>query len=143
VKKIMLFLIVAVVALTPVCAQALSVGDWGGWPTLGLQFGDKFAGYLGYSNFGAVGGGSSTSTMLAKVDCNLAKLGDVQTKLGVFYQWVSPGSGTTLGLTWGVAIMPVNNLSLGFDIVLAQSNSSPSSTDILPSAVFTANLAVM
>ena len=143
-KKIMMFLVVAAIALTPVCAQALSVGDWGGWATLGTQFNDKFAGYLGYSNFGGVGGGSSTNWMLAKVDCDLAKLGDVQTKAGVFYWWTSPNAvgnpGSRLGFTWGAAIMPVNNLSVGFDIVLAQSNSSPSSTDILPGAVFTANL---
>ena len=139
-KKFILLLTVAILALTPVCAQALSVGDWGGWATLGTQFGDKFAGYLGYSNFGAVGGGSSTNWLLAKVDCNLAKLGDVQTKVGAFYWWTSPNSGSRLGVTWGASIMPVSNFSVGFDAVLVQSNSTPSSTDILPSAVFTANL---
>ena len=139
----MMFLIVAAMVLIPVCAQALSVGDWGGWATLGTQFGDKFAGYLGYTNLGAVGGGSSANWMLAKVDYDLAKMGDVQPKIGVFSWWTSPNSGSRLGLTWGASIMPVNNFSVGFDAVLAQQNGSPSSTDILPSAVFTANLNLM
>jgi hypothetical protein len=136
----MLFLVAAMVVLTPVCAQALSVGDWGGWATVGTQLSDKFAGYLGYSNFGAVGGGTSTNYLLAKVDYDLAKMGDVQPKLGVFSWWTSPNSGSQLGLTWGAAIMPVKNFSIGFDAVLIQQNGTPSSTDILPNAVFTANL---
>ena len=141
-KKLMMLLIVAAVALTPVCAQALSVGDWGGWPTVGMQFGDKFAGYLGFSTFGS----TARSWYLAKVDYNLAKLGDVQTKAGAYYSTTSPDIGTQLGLTWGAAIMPVNNLSLGFDIILAEQNMAPgttSNTDILPSAVFTASLNIM
>ncbi|MFA4905143.1 MAG: hypothetical protein WC645_01425 [Candidatus Margulisiibacteriota bacterium] len=141
-KKIILLLVVAIVALTPVCAQALSVGDWGGWPTLGMKFGDMFAGYLGFSSFG----GTSRSWMLAKVDYNLAKLGDVQTKAGAFYWTNSPNVSSQLGITWGAAIMPVNNLSLGFDIILAEQNMAPganSNTDILPAAVFTANLNVL
>lgn len=139
----MLFLVALMVVLTPVCAQALSVGDWGGWATVGTQFGDRFAGYLGYSNIGGAGGGSSTNWMLAKVDCDLTKLGDVQTKVGVFSWWTSPNSGSRVGVTWGASIMPINNFSVGFDAILAQSNSSPSSTDILPSAVFAANLNLM
>ena len=135
-----MFLIVAAIALTPVCAQALSIGDWGGWATIGTQFGDRFAGYLGYSNFGAVGGGSSTNMMLVKVDCDLAKMGDVQPKLGVFSWWTSPNSGSRLGLTWGASIRPLSNFSVGFDAVLIQQNGTPSSTDILPNAVFAANL---
>ena len=131
---------VAAIALTPVCAQALSIGDWGGWATVGTQFGDKVSGYLGYSYFGGVGGASGTSWLLAKVDYDLAKLGDVQTKAGVFYWGTSPNVGSRLGITWGATIKPVNNLSVGFDLVLAQQNSTPSSTDLLPNAVFTANL---
>ena len=81
--------------------------------------------------------------MLLKVDYDLAKLGDVQTKAGVFYWWTAPNSGSRLGVTWGASIMPVSNFSVGFDAILVQSNSSPSSTDILPGAVFTANLNLM
>jgi hypothetical protein len=143
VKKIILFLMVAAVALTPVCAQALTVGAWGSWATIGTQFADNFSGYLGYSNFGGVGGASSTNWMLVKIDYDLAKLGDVQTKAGVFYWWTSPNVGSRVGATWGASITPVKNLSAGFDIVLAQSNSMPSSTDILPSAVVSASLTVM
>lgn len=139
-KKIIMFLIVAAVALTPVCAGALMIGDWGGWATVGTQFGGGFSGYLGYTYFGGVGGASGSHWALAKVDYNLAKMGDVQTKAGVFYWGTSPNVGSRLGLTWGASIMPVNNLSVGFDIVVAQQNSTPSSTDILPSAVFVANL---
>ncbi|MDD5382402.1 MAG: hypothetical protein PHH60_01970 [Candidatus Margulisbacteria bacterium] len=139
-KRLVLLLIAAIMLLAPTGAQALSVGDWGGWPTLGMQFGDKCAGYLGYSNYG---GTTSTSWVLAKVDYNLTKLGDVQTKAGIFYWLTSPDAGTQLGLTWGAAIMPVNNLSVGFDIILAERNSNPgadATMDILPGAVFTANL---
>lgn len=75
-KKSILFLIVAIMVLIPISAQALMVGDWGGWPTLGLKFNDMFSGYLGFSNFG----GTSRSWILAKVDYNLSKLGDVQTR---------------------------------------------------------------
>lgn len=139
-KKIMMLLIVAAVALTPVCAQALTVGAWGTWATVGTQLGAGFSGYLGYSYFGGAGGASGTHWLLGKVDYNLAKLGDVQTKAGVFYWGTSPDVGTQLGLTWGVAAKLASNLSVGCDIVLAQQNTKPSTTDILPSAVVNANL---
>jgi hypothetical protein len=135
-KKLALFLIGAAIVLSPACAQAISIGDWGGWPTIGMQFNDNLSGYLGYSYYGT----GSQSWVLAKVDYNMAKLGDVQTKAGVFYWMTSPNVGTRVGLTWGASIMAVNNLSVGFDVVLAQANTVPTSTDILPGAVITANL---
>ena len=135
-RKLALFLVVAAVILAPACAQALSVGDWGGWPTVGIQFNDNISGYLGYSNYGL----PSSSWILAKLDYNLAKLGDVQTKAGVLYTMTSPNTGTSLGLTWGASVMAVKNLSVGFDIVLAQANGTPSSTDILPYTAMAVNL---
>ncbi len=138
-----MLLIVAAVALTPVCAQALTVGEWGSWATVGTKFGAGFSGYLGYSYFGGAGGGSADNELLVKLDYNLAKLGDVQTKAGVYYFWTSPDIGTQLGLTWGASVNVVNNLSLGFDAVLARANTKPSTTDILPVAVVTANLTLM
>jgi hypothetical protein len=36
--------------------------------------------------------------------------------------------------------MAVKNLSVGFDIVLAQANGTPSSTDILPYTAMAVNL---
>jgi hypothetical protein len=135
-KKLALLLVVAAFVFAPVSAQALTVGDWGGWPTVGTQFNDNLSGYLGYSYFGS----TSTSWVLAKLDYNLAKMGDVQTKAGVYYTMTSPNSGTSLGLTWGASIMAVKNLSVGFDVILARANGTPSSTDVLPFAVITANL---
>lgn len=135
-KKLAWLLVVAAIVLAPAGAQALSVGDWGGWPTVGMQFNNNLSGYLGYSNFGA----TSRSWILAKLDYNLVKLQDVQTKAGVFYTMTSPNAGTSLGATWGASVMATQNLSVGFDIVLAQVNGTPSSTDILPFAAMTANL---
>ncbi len=135
-KKLALLLVAAVFVFAPVSAQALSVGDWGGWPTIGTQFNDNLSGYLGFAYYGT----GTSSNVLAKVDYNLAKLGDVQTKAGVYYTMTSPNTGTALGLTWGASIMAVKNLSVGFDVILARANGTPSSTDVLPGAVMTANL---
>jgi len=131
-----MFVIAVVLILFPACAQAWTVGDWGGWPTVGMQFNDKFSGCLGFSNYGS----TSRTWILAKVDYNLAKMGDVQTKAGVHYIMTSPNAGTELGLTWGASIMAVKNLSVGFDIVLLALNGTPTSTDILPYAALSANL---
>ena len=133
-----MLLVLATIILAPTCASALSIGYWDAWPTIGQQFNDKVTGYLGYCYYGQ----TSRSYLLAKVDYNLMKLGDVQTKVGGFYIASSPSVRTDLGLTWGASIMATKNLSVGFDIILldSESFSGSSYTDILPYSTITANI---
>lgn len=144
-KKIALWLVVAVIILLPVCAQALSIGVWNEWPTLGMQINNNLSGYIGFNSMGGVSGASSTNWYLVKLDYNLSKIGEVQTKAGIYYYANSTGAGaagdpsSAVGLTYGGSIMLAKNLSVGFDELLVQANSNPSSTDILPRATASVN----
>lgn len=139
-KKIALLLIGIALLITATSANALSVGTWGNWATIGTQFNDSFAGYLGYSYDGA----AATNWLLVKVDMNLAKIKDVQTKAGLAYWATSPNNnGSSLGLTWGASVMVLPNVSIGGDIILASYNTSTggtNSTDILPAGEMSFNL---
>jgi hypothetical protein len=138
-KKIAVFVFAAMIVLAPVAAQALSIGCWNRWPTVGQQFNDKLAGYLGY-NYTSNYNNQATSWYLVKLDYNLVKLGDVQTKVGIDYWGSSPNTDSGVELTYGASIMAAKNLSVGFDIILAGSYNNPTSTDILPSANVAVNL---
>jgi len=115
-KKLALLIVglALVLSASRVNAMQLSVGDWAGWPVLGLHFNDTFTGYLGYSYVGS----TKVSYGLVKVDMNLAKIKDAQTKAGVYYSMTSPNNGSTLGLTWGASVMVLPNVSVGADIDL-------------------------
>jgi len=88
-KKLILLLVAAIVVLSPITAQALSVGTWNVWPTIGMQFNDKLSGYLGF-NYTSNFNNTATSWGLVKLDYNLVKLGEVQTKVGVDYWGSAP-----------------------------------------------------
>ncbi|OGC22194.1 hypothetical protein A2291_01195 [candidate division WOR-1 bacterium RIFOXYB2_FULL_42_35] len=92
-----LLLIGLTLILTPT-AQALTVGDWGGWATVGTKLADKVSGCVGFSVFG---GTTSTTWLLAKVDYDLVKPGKLQTKAGIFYWLTSPRFRDTLRLYLG------------------------------------------
>ena len=120
-------------------ALQMSVGTWYDWPTVGVKFNDKVSGYLGYS----YNGSTQTNWVLAKVDVNLAKIKDVQTKAGVVYYTTSPRSASSLSLTWGASVMVLPNVSIGADIILVGFDTNAAgvnSTDILPSAAMSFNL---
>ena len=138
-KKIAVFVFAAMIALTPVAAQALSIGCWDQWPTVGHQFNDKISGYIGFNHYGNYNN-SPTNWYLVKVDYNLAKFGNVQTRAGIDYWWSSPTVDSATELTYGAYIMAAENLSVGFDITLARFNNIPSSTDILRCANASVNL---
>lgn len=136
-KKLALFVLGLALLLAPVSAQALMVGDWGGWATVGTQFNENISGYLGYSYF------NPTNWLLVKADYNLAKLGDVQTKVGANFELTSPNSGSSLGLSWGISAMMVKNLMIGTDLILVRFNRNAGgggTTDIIPAAVMVAQL---
>ncbi|MCX5750448.1 MAG: hypothetical protein NT099_02060 [Candidatus Saganbacteria bacterium] len=140
-KKLTLFLIGMALMITASSASALqlSVGTWGDWATVGFHFNDKVSGYLGYS----YNGNTKVNWMLAKVDVNLAKIKDVQTKAGIAYYTTSPNNGSSLGLTLGASVMVLPNASIGGDIMLADFNTSAggaNTTDILPTALMSFNL---
>lgn len=140
-KKLNLLLVVVIMVLSPIAAQALSIGTWNTWPTVGQNFNDKLTGYLGFdysSNFN----NKATSWGLAKLDCNLVKFGEVQTKVGVDYWGSAPYYNSALEFTYGASFMPLDNLSVGFDIMLLSfyNDINLSSTDVLSSARAAINL---
>ena len=142
-KKLVLFFIgvALVLSASSVNALQLSVGDWAGFPTLGFHFNDKFTGYLGYSYIGS----TKISYGLAKVDMNLAKIMDAQTKGGVYYSMTSPNNGSTLGLTWGASVMVLPNVSVGADIDLVSQSTTAggtSTTNFLQGAYMVFNLLI-
>ncbi|MBU0501902.1 MAG: hypothetical protein ABIH69_03515 [bacterium] len=141
-KKVLFTLLIAVFALTAAShAGSLSVGTWGGIATLGYDINDTVSGSVGsfFTN-------STTSTygLLLKADYDLAKLGEVQTEIGMFYYTTSAGAWGQLGLTYGVETMVQDNLSLGADFIVVDSTSyasgATSLTRVLPAVAITAAL---
>ncbi len=140
-KKLVLLLVAVILVLSPIAAQALSIGCWNNWPTVGMQFNDKLSGYLGYNYYGNFNN-IATSWYLVKLDYNLVKLGDIQTKVGVDYWGSTPYYNSALELTYGASFMPLNNLSIGFDVMLVAFNNdiNTSTTNVLPRANAAINL---
>jgi len=130
-------LLIAIMLLSPIAAQALSIGSWNSWPTVGQKFNDQLTGYLGFnysSNFPS--NNQAISWGLVKLDYNLMKVGEVQTKIGVDCWGSNPYYDSALECSYGASFMPLKNLSVGLDIMLVSfyNNIFLSSTDILPSA---------
>jgi len=138
-KKFSLLIIALVIALSPITTQAISIGCWNTWPTIGLKFNEQLTGYVGYNFYGNYQN-KATNWFLVKLDYNIVKLGEVQTKAGVDYYWSAPNFDSALEFTYGASIMLLKNLSVGFDIMLLRFRNGPTSTDILPGANLTANL---
>ena len=140
-KKFILLLAVVITVLSPITAQALSIGTWNNWPTVGMQINDKLTGYFGF-NYSSNYLNKATSWGLLKLDYNLIKLGEVQTKVGVDYWASAPYYNSALEFSYGASFMPLNNLSIGFDIMMLSfyNESTFSSIDVLPSARAAINL---
>jgi hypothetical protein len=142
-KKTILFIAISLLMLVPVCAQALSFGYWNQWPTLGMQINNNLAGYVG---FNSMDGDTRTNWYMVKVDCNLMKIGDVQTRAGIYYYANDIGTGvlydpaSAIGLTFGGAVMVTKSFSIGIDEILVQANANPSTTDIFPASTLSANI---
>jgi hypothetical protein len=127
-KKYALVMIFAAMLLSPISAQALSIGSWGGSyfgiempiPTVGMQLTDSLAGYVGMRTAFE---SSERYQCLVKADYNLFKLGDLQNKIGAHYQWVTDDDAVIAGLTWGVSAMVLKNVSVGVDFKLAEQYS--------------------
>jgi len=141
-KKVLLSLLIVAFMLTAASyAGGLSIGTWGGYSTLGYDINDKVSGTIGsyYTN-------STTSTygLLLKADYDLAKLGEVQTEIGMFYFTTSAGTAGQMGLTYGVETMVKDNLSLGADFIVVDSTSyasgATSLTRVFPAVAITAAL---
>ena len=113
-------------------AGKMAVGSIGGVPSLSYHFNNALMGAVGI-NYLSFTGGSST-TIQGKLDYVLSTMGNVQTLVGGYVSTTStPGTtSTTFGGTWGVRTLVQQNLSLGMDIIVLSSTSSPSVTGILP-----------
>jgi hypothetical protein len=126
-KKVFVFTLLIASMLLPVSAQALSVGLWNGgfveempanFPTLGVQMTDALAGYVGMNSFGL--SHTTLKVFFVKVDYNLVKAGNVQTKIGAYSVMIPDSEESTVGLTWGASVMVAKNLSVGFDVKLVE-----------------------
>ncbi|OGB89146.1 hypothetical protein A2625_02360 [candidate division WOR-1 bacterium RIFCSPHIGHO2_01_FULL_53_15] len=132
-KKIALMLIaVVLVSSGAFAAGNLAVGTTLGFASLKYQFSPDVTGSLGLNNFS----GAATGTgILVKVDYNLAKAGNVQPNIGLYYTTNGAAAATTiLGITWGVTAMVESNLSLGADIILVNQSTlaGANTTGLLP-----------
>ncbi|MCX5751528.1 MAG: hypothetical protein NT099_07685 [Candidatus Saganbacteria bacterium] len=135
-KKLFLVFLGLTMLLVPVSAQALSIGMWGEWATIGQQFNDSLSGYFGYSIYYGV------TDYLVKADLNLAKLGNVQTKMGLYYETDQPNDYSTVGLTYGMSTMVQPNLSVGGDISILNSENyaGATTTNVFPITRVAVNL---
>ena len=145
-KKLVLIFVAALLILSPsvLAAGKVAVGTQIGYLTAKYQFTDDLSGSAGLNNFS--GGGVSQTGLLAKVDYNLPKLGEVQPCMGLYY--TTDGAATALtnvGLTYGISTMVTDNLSVGADLILLRSMSIPGTTvtGILPGAALNIGLYVM
>ena len=139
--KRLVLLLVAILLLSPIAAQAFSIGSWNSWPMVGQKINDRLTGYVGF-NYLSNYNNKATTWGLVKLDYNLCKLGEVQTKLGVDYWGSNPYYDSALECSYGASFMPLNNVSVGLDIMLVSFYNSinVASTDILPSARVGMNL---
>ena len=107
----------------------MAVGTIAGIPSFIYHFNKDVTASIGGSYFTAAGG--SATTLLGKVDYVLATMGSVQTTVGGYLNTVS-GSGvastTVFGGTCGVRTLVQPNLSLGMDIVIANSSTTGGAT---------------
>jgi hypothetical protein len=115
----------------------ISIGYWGGYPTLGYQFSKEIAvaGSLSYASSGSLYG------ILLKADYNLAKIGSLQPCVGLDYYTSSSGVWGNVGIFYGLSAMVLNNLSVGFDISLLEytKTAGANSTNILSWSVMKAS----
>ena len=125
-KKIALLLsLITILGTASLAAMPgnLAVGATLGFASLKYQFTSDVTGSLGLNNFSGSLFNSATG-ILVKVDYNLAKAGQVQPNLGLFYTTNGAAAATTsLGITYGITTMVQPNLSLGADIVLLATSS--------------------
>ena len=146
-KKILLFVFVLMMAVTPtLAANNLSVATALGFAALKYQFTNDLSGYIGVNNFSGttITNAPGTGIML-KVDYNLEKLGKVQPTAGLFYITNGVAAATTsMGATYGVETNIADNLVIGADFVLASSvaNSGFTQTGILPAVAVKAALSL-
>ncbi|OGC03597.1 hypothetical protein A3H38_05360 [candidate division WOR-1 bacterium RIFCSPLOWO2_02_FULL_46_20] len=137
-KKIILLAFAVMLATTPVLA-GINIGSSIGFATLNLGLNDNITVILG-ANYISTAGVSMTG-LLGKVNYNLAKAGEVQPNVGLYYTTNGAAAATTtIGLTWGVLTPLTSSLSIGADFVLASSTSAAgvSTTSILPAVAVAA-----
>lgn len=121
-KKIILLAFAVMLATTPVLA-GVTIGSYGFMPTLGMQFNENLSGRLGATYVTTAGAG--TTNYLVNLEYNLAKAGEVQSSMGIYYANSSAAGATaTFGLTYGVVANLATNLALGADFVLVSSTGT-------------------
>jgi hypothetical protein len=136
-KKIALMMILAAILLSPISAQALSVGTWGAslggqylsTPTVGMQVTDALTGYIGMR---IAADSADQYLCLVKADYNVVKMGNIQHKAGAYYIWVTDSDKYFItGLTWGMSTMLTKSLSIGIDVKLAEQYSGGGETETM------------
>ncbi len=140
-KKLALLVVAVIMVLSPIAAQALSIGTWNNWPTIGQKFNDKLTGYLGFNYYSSYNN-KATSWGLVKLDYNLIKIGEVQTKVGIDCWGSNPFYDSGIDTSYGISFMPLSNLSVGFDVMLLSSYNAVnvSSIDVFDGARAVINL---
>ena len=131
-KKLLVLISVLLIASSAAMAAGnLAVGTALGYPTLKYNFTEDFSGQVGAMYASATG--ATSTALLAKVDYNLAKLGEVQPAIGLYYTSDGAAAATTvIGVTYSVSTMVQSNLSIGVDFTLLSSSSGAvSATGIL------------
>jgi hypothetical protein len=146
-KKVIFGLLMISLVLTPTLVYAaqdmtgkVAVGAWGTTPVVKFHFSKDVSGSAGLSY--ASSSGSSTTSIVGKIDYNLAPVGTIQPTIGLFLNLFSGTTTvTTFGGTWGVSTFVQPNLALGFDIVAISNASMTGGTilQILPAALITAS----
>ena len=131
-KKLVLFAIALILATTPALAAGnLSVGTLGATPILGFMLNENIGAAIG----GTYNSTASTYTYLIALSYNLAKVGEVQTSVGLAYaSGNAAAQQSTTSLSWGVGTLVQPNLGIGLDFILASSQSPVAATSILPAA---------
>lgn len=102
-----------------------------GYPTVKYHFSNEVAGSLGLMYGSAA---ASCLELLVKVDYNLAKRGEVQPCLSLYYTTNgAPVPTTVIGITGGASVMLQPNFSMGVDVALLSSTAiaGASTTGIL------------
>ena len=138
-KKLLVLLLAALV-LTSAASAQLAVGTDLGLPVLRMALNENISGSLGGAY--ATTGGAATTTAQIKADYNLAAAGKVQPNLGLYVLYNKVGAANaviTYGLTWGVTTKVVENLALGFNVILVNSNNAATATtSVIPAATLAA-----
>jgi len=150
-KKIVILLVVVFAVMTSMSFAATvttakvaaaegknwSIGTWGGIPTLSYSFNKDMYASVG-TNYSSAGSG--VWGLFLKGGYNLAASGGIQPSVGLEYQTTSAGAVGSIGLTYGLTVMMLPNLSLGLDFVLADYTNTLGTnvTRVIPGVAITA-----